>query len=160
MSSAKGSRLFAGDGKSIVRILTIALFSIGTIAATLIVYQQLQLTKQSPMPSLLSEDEAAQIAKRESKWDELMIDNYRIESTLVHVKENGYAFIVDEKTLQDTLEIADKMQPDKYYINYIWKVKLFSEERNRNEGYERESWIDAQTGKVILSAINGSVISE
>jgi hypothetical protein len=129
------------------------------------VYQQLQpqqpeLTKPSPVPSLLSEAEALQLAETQTKWHELMIDDYRAETILVHVKENGYAFVVDEKTLQDTWEIADKTQPDSYYNYYIWEVKLISEEINRNAGYERESWINAETGEVLLSAINGSVISE
>ncbi len=157
LSSAKGSRLFAGDRKSIVRMLIIALFSVGTIVAVLFAYQQ---STKPTVPHLISKDEAVQMARSDTKWDELMIDNYRIESTLVHVKENGYAFIVDKNTLQDTLQIVDKMQPDKYYNDYIWKIKFVSEESNRNEGYEWESWINAETGEIILSAINGSVISE
>lgn len=62
--------------------------------------------------------------------------------------------------MQNTWKIADKMQPDKYYSYYIWKVKLISEEVNRNEGHERESWIDAENGEVLLAAINGSVGDE
>lgn len=165
MSSPVASKAFPFDRKRIVRISCITLFSVGIIAAALVVYQQLQQqqpeqTKRSPALRLLSEAEAIRLAERETKWHELMIDDYRIETVLVHVKENGYAFVVDEKTLQDTLQIADKMQPDSYYNYYVWKVKLISEEINRNEGYERESWINADTDEVLLSAINGSVISE
>jgi hypothetical protein len=39
-------------------------------------------------------------------------------------------------------------------------VKLISEEVNRNEGYERENWINAETGEVLLAAVNGSVTYE
>lgn len=163
--SSVGFKALPFDRKRIVRLSTFTLFSAGIMAAALIVYQQLypqqpEVTEPSPMPNLLSEAEALQLAERETKWHELMIDNYGIETVLVHVKGNGYAFVVDEKTFQDTLQIADKMQPDSYYNYYIWKVKLISEGINRNEGYERESWINADTGEVLLSAINGSVISE
>jgi hypothetical protein len=71
------------------------------------------------VPELISKDQALQVGKTETKWEELKIDNYRVESALVHVKENGYAFLVDEKTMQNTWEIADKMKTDKYYNYYI-----------------------------------------
>jgi hypothetical protein len=165
LSSAIGPKAFSFDRKRIVRMSAIALFSIGMISAALMVYQQLQpletqVTEPSSVPSLLSEADALQLAERETRWHELMIDDYRIEAILAHVKENGYTFVVDEKTVQDTLQIADKMQPDTYSNYYIWKVKLISEEPNRNVGYEREAWINAETGEVLLSAINGSVITE
>lgn len=175
LTTPNGSSLFKGTNKSVIRIATISLFSLGIFAAGLFAYQQYSAkssTSNLPpneqqnsinpevVPKLIPKDEAVQIAKTETKWEELKIDNYRIESALVHVKENGYAFLVDEKTMQNTWEIADKMKPDKYYNYYIWKVKLISEEANRNEGYERESWINAETGEVLLAAINGSVTYE
>lgn len=177
LTTSNGSNLFKGSNKSIVRIATISLFSLGVFAGGIFAYQQYS-TKSSTsslipkeegqqlsinpeiVPNLISENEAVEIAKTETRWEELQIDNYRIETALVHVKENGYAFFVDEKTMQNTWEIADKMQPDRYYNYYIWKVKLISEEVNRNEGYERESWIDAETGEVLVVAVNGSVMYE
>lgn len=116
-------------------------------------------TNPEVVPTLIQRDEALQIAKTETNWEELQIGNYRVEAALVHVKENGFAFLVDDETMQNTWEIADKMQPD-YYGHYIWKVKLVSDEKHRNEGYERESWIDAETREILLLAVNGRVIDE
>ncbi|MEW6603159.1 MAG: hypothetical protein AB1351_00545 [Thermoproteota archaeon] len=175
LTTPTGSRLFKGTNKGVIRVATISLFSLGIFAVGLFAYQQYSAKSSTPnpvpneqqhsinpevVPKLMSKDEAVQIAKTETKWEELQIDSYRVESVLVHVKENGYAFLVDEKTMQNTWEIADKMQPDKYYNYYIWKVKLISEEVNRNEGYERESWINAESGEVLLATVDGSVIYE
>jgi hypothetical protein len=176
LTTPNGSSLFKGTNKSVIRIATISLFSLGIFAAGLFAYQQYSSRSLAPglpseeqqessinpekVPNLISKEEAVRIAKTETKWEELKIDNYRIESALVHVKENGYAFLVDEKTMQNMWKMVDKTQPDKYYNYYIWKVKLISEEVNRNEGYERESWINAETGEVLLGAVNGSVMYE
>lgn len=175
LTTPNGSSLFKGTNKGVIRIATISLFSLGIFAAGLFAYQQYSAKSSTTnllpneqqhsinpevVPELIPEDEAVQIAKTETKWEELQIDSYRIESALVHVKENGYAFLVDEKTMENTWEIVDKMQPDKYYNFYIWKVKLISEEVNRNEGYEREIWINAETGESLLAAENGSVTYE
>jgi hypothetical protein len=172
LSASNGSSLFKDGKKGITRLVTISLFALGIFAAGLFAYQQYSI-KSSPLPNnqrfsinteivpkLISKDEAIQITKTETEWEELNIDDYRMEAALVHVKENGYTFYVDEKTMQNTWDIADKIQPDMYYNYYIWKVKLISEEVNRNEGYERGTWIDAESGEVLLAAVNGGVTYE
>src|SRR5690606_26040434 len=113
-----GSSIFKGGKKKIVGIATLSLFSIGIFGAGLFAYQHyakspnlLPAEQQFPtnpetVPNLISKDEAIHIAKAATGWEELKIDDYRIETALVHVKENGFAFLVDEKTMQNTWKIA------------------------------------------------------
>ncbi|AFU57935.1 hypothetical protein Ngar_c09930 [Candidatus Nitrososphaera gargensis Ga9.2] len=73
--------------ESFVRILTVvALFSVGTVSAIT------TATKESRIAAApATVHRYGTLA--ETKWHEVMIDDYyRIESALLHVKENGFAF--------------------------------------------------------------------
>jgi len=41
------------------------------------------------------------------------------------------------------------MPLDRYYNDYVWEIRFISEEANRNAGYEREIWINAETGETL-----------
>ncbi len=141
MSSAKGSNLFASDRKSIIKILTISLFSLGVIAAALFAYQQ--FTKPA-IPNLIAEKDAIQLAIKEGRWDEQRLDDKKNEATLLHVKANGFSFIVDKTTMQDTLTLYHNPFP-KYEGQYIWIVSITAPS-NRDWGYV----IDAASGEILM----------
>lgn len=104
MSFGKDSKLFASDRKSIVKLLTVALFSVGVLAAILFAYQEF-IAKGDLIPSLISKDEAIGIALKAGEWDkwneQKATGDREIHATLVHVQPNGLGLKVDERTLQD-----------------------------------------------------------
>jgi hypothetical protein len=141
LSSAKGSKLFASDGKSIIRILTISLFVLGTTAGVLFAYQQ--FTKPA-IPNLIAEKNAIQLAIKEGNWKEQLISDKKIEATLLHVKANGFSFIVDKTALQDTLTLYHSQFPE-YEDRYVWIVSITAP-NNRDWSYV----IDATSGEVLM----------
>lgn len=115
LRSAKGSRLFSNDKRSLVKLVTMSLLSLGVITASVFAYQQ--LTK-SPTPSLISMDDAIHKAFFAGNWNEQTLRDKTIEATLMHVKANGFSFVVDEKTLQDSPTLYHNQFP-KYENQYI-----------------------------------------
>lgn len=141
LSSAKGSRLFSNDKKSLVKLITMALLSLGVITASVLAYQQ--LTK-SPTPSLISMDDAIRKAIIAGNWNEQTLRDKTIESTLLHVKANGFSFVVDEKTLQDSQTLYHNLFP-KYENQYVWEIQIIAPNNN--------DWvflIDAEKGEILM----------
>jgi len=149
LSSAKSPKVFA-NGKNGIRILTVSLFLISVVMAALLVYQM--MTQPQP-PNLISKDDAIAITKTEAKWDEQRIQN--VGAILLHIKENGYAFVVEESTLQDTFRVVEKID-GKYDGYYLWKVVLESGGGSANYS-EWESWVDARTGRTMFDLLNASM---
>jgi len=141
LSSAKGSKLFAGDKKSIIRILTVSLFSLGAIATVLFAYQQFT---RSAVPNLIAEKDAIKLAIKEGNWNDQLLSDKKIEATLLHIKANGFSFIVDKATLQDTLTLYHNQFP-KYEDKYIWIVSITAPSK-RDWDYV----IDAASGEVLM----------
>ncbi|AFU59652.1 hypothetical protein Ngar_c27310 [Candidatus Nitrososphaera gargensis Ga9.2] len=141
MSSAKGSKLFASDRKSIIIMLTISLFALGVTAGVLLAYQQFT---RSAIPNLIAEKDAIQLAIKEGNWDEQSLNDKKIEATLLHVKANGFSFIVDKTALHDTLTLYHSQFPN-YEGQYIWIVSITAP-NNRDWGYV----IDATNGEILM----------
>jgi len=140
LSSAKEFKLFPFDRKSFVNILTIAVFSLGVTAALLFVYQQ---STPSSFPNFESKEEAIAVAVNAGSWNEETIRDKKIEVTLVHVKANGFSFIVDQDTLQDSLTLYHNQYPS-YENYYLWIVSIIAP-NNRDWVYT----IDVATGEII-----------
>lgn len=140
MSSANGSRLFAGDRKSIIKILTISLFALGAIAGVLFAYEQ---STKPAVPNLISKDDAIQIALEAGSWNDQILRDKKIEATLVHVKANGFSFIVDQQTLQDSLTLYHNQYPH-YENRHLWIVSIIAP-NNMDWVYT----IDAATGEIV-----------
>lgn len=140
MSSGRGFGLFASDGKMIVRMLTMALLSVGVIAGSLFAYQQ--LTKLGT-PNLISKDDATEIALKAGDWDAQKLMDKEIEATLLHVKANGFSFKVDEDRMEDTLEIGGRF-PEYQENEYIWEIQIVA--LNNNWVYI----INAETAEILL----------
>jgi len=126
LSFGKSFRLFANDAKKIVKLLTIALLSAGIITTSLLAYQQ--FTKPVT-PSLISKNEATELAIKTGNWNEQTLWDKRIEVTLLDVKENGFNFKVDEKTMQDILPFGGKFQENEKH-QYIWEIRIIAPNNN------------------------------
>ena len=139
MSSARGSKLFAGDRKNIVRIATISLSALAVFSGGLFAYEQ--YSKPNP-PNLITKDDAIQIALTAGDWNEQTLRDKKIEATLVHVRANGFSFIVDQRTLQETLTLYQNQYPS-YENQYLWIVSVIAHNNN--------DWVytmDAATGEI------------
>ena len=80
-------------------------------------------------------------------WNNQILRDKEIEATLLHVKQNGFAFIVDHNTLQDTLTLGGDPFPQ-YENQYIWKIE-FTGSGNTANGY----WVtlvNAETNEVLI----------
>ena len=154
-STANGSRLFGNGRKDIVRILTISLFSLGALAATLYAYQQ--VTKP-PVPDLISKEEAVQIALNAGEWDnkwdvQKSTGEMQIGADLVHVQPNGFGLKLDEKTLQDTRAGSGRF--DGYENRYLWDIDIFGPDIYGNKN--TISFIDAETGDILSQYPEGEL---
>ena len=147
MSAPNGFRLFAKDRESIVRLATIGLLAFGVIAGSLFAFQQ--VTKPIT-PNLLSKDQAIQKAIAGSDWDEQTLRDKKIDATLLHIKQNGFSFVVDQNTLQDTLRLSGDPLPRQYEGQYLWKVEFIGSGNTQN-GYW-VTMINAETGEIIHRA--------
>lgn len=144
MSSPKGFRLFVYDRRNLIKLLTIATLSIGVIAASLFAYQQ--ITKPIT-PNLISKDNAIQVAIRAGNWNEQTLGDKKIEATILHVKQNGFSFIVDQDTLQDTLRLGGDPLPQ-YENQYLWKIE-FTGSGNTVNGYW-VTFMNAENGDILI----------
>ena len=135
------SRLFTHDRKNIVRLLTVSLLSLGAMSAAFFAYQQ--FTKPAA-PNLISKENAVDAALKAGDWGEQTLRDKRIETELIHVKANGFSFVVDENTLQDTLTLHSGQFPNNEN-QHLWLVDVIAP-NNRGWSYT----IDAATGEVLM----------
>jgi hypothetical protein len=139
LSFSNHSTLFGRDKKGIIRVLTISLFFVGLTAAALFAYQQ--LTK--PALPIMSKDNAIAIAYKAGNWNEQTLKDKHAEATLVHVKANGFSFVVDYENAVDTLKLYHTPFPQ-YEDQYLWIVKIIAPS-NR----EWVSVINAETSELL-----------
>jgi hypothetical protein len=121
------------------------MLSIGVIAASL--FTSPQITKPAT-PMLISKDNAIRTSIKAENLD-LTLTDKRVEVTLLHVKQNGFSFVVDQNTLQDTLTLNDDPLPQ-YENQYLWKIE-FNGSGDTVNGY----WviiINAETGQALMQA--------
>jgi hypothetical protein len=147
LSFGKASRLFASDRKSVVKLLTIALFSVGILAAVIFAYQEYSMPD---LPNLISKDEAIGTALKAGEWDkwneQKATGDMEIHATLVHVQPNGLGLKVDERTLQDIPALGGDFMG--YENRYLWMVDIFAPDNWGNKN--TISWIDAKTGEILV----------
>lgn len=143
MSSPKGSRLFANDKKTVIKLLTMALLSVGIIAASLFAFQQFT---RPVTPNLISKDKAVQVAIAAMDWNDQTLKDKKADATLLHVRQNGFSFVVDQNTLQDTLTLSGDPLPQ-HENQYLWKIE-FAGSGNTVNGY----WV------AIINAENGEIL--
>lgn len=122
--------------------MSIILVGIGILSAFLIYYDRI-----NPDTQLLKTDidDARRLAFSEGGWNDDLLEDKSVASQLLHIKNDGFAFIVDRDSMQDNGLFMTKFSdlgPDQY----VWLVTIKSKE-NREWNY----LIDAKTGSVIQS---------
>ena len=125
-------------------MLTLAIFAIGVAAASLFSYQQFS---DFWKPHLISESDAIQTAISAGNWNEQTLQDKKIDATLLHVKANGFSFIVDPNTLQDTLTLSGDPLPQ-FENQYIWKIEFIGSGSTANRYWV--TLINAETGGLLL----------
>jgi hypothetical protein len=148
--------------KKIVSIIITSLFATGTIMALLIILQNLaakpvvdgqgtegKFGSASP-PSLISRDKAVQVALKTGGWNQTLLSEKIIKADLLHLRNNGFAFLVDEKTFEDKSLYGKYPEYDSNPENeegqYFWNVGITSP-TNREWSY----FINATDGRLLKS---------
>lgn len=140
--------------KTLVQVLTFALFALGGLLAVVAVYQQFTTTAEpvASKPYAISKEEAIRIAliqvNKEPNRDAAFLPIEEATAKLVHVTDGGLAFIADGNSLADMwLYTKEDRFLNVYENKYLWHVDVFT---SNNEGY-RGYWylIDANSGQAI-----------
>ena len=113
----------------------------------------------APSPHLISKDHAFEIASKEGNWSQKFLSEKIVDVKLLHVKNDRFAFIVDEKTLQDILPNCPQNSPcvEPYEINghglkdgqYVWIVTVTGQPPKILSGQSWGYMIDAANGQLL-----------
>jgi uncharacterized membrane protein len=120
---------------------TIIFLSIGTVSGLLILYDYFV------NPHLISKEQAIRIALKSVSCNNDTRLSY--DAILMHVKNDGFAFTVNEKTLQDKDLIQNKFNSLKEN-QYVWEVDAGCNNpylRSDNNG--KSHFVDATNGQII-----------
>lgn len=139
--------------QSTINLISIILVIIGSVSGLMILYNYNQT------PHLISKDQAFAIAVKTGNWSQNFLDNTIPEAKLLHVINNQYAFLVDEKTLDDIMPHCppngscvgpQETNGHEYKIGqYIWMIKVTGKPPNIISGREWGYAIDASNGQVL-----------
>lgn len=130
-------------------MLTVALFVLGGLIASVVIYQQYSIESK---PYAISHKEAVRIAlievNNEPRRDAAFLPSEEATAKLVHVTDDGLGFIADENSLAEMWLYSNEHKFLKVYENtYLWHVDVSTSNDEGSRGY----WylIDANSGKVI-----------
>ena len=141
--------------KTIFRIMFVAFLAVGISSAALILYGY-YLEGQKEIGNvieidLIKRDQAQGIALAHGNWTPELLTNKETTLKLIHIKNDGFAFSVDEKTLQDKDVFMQKFgeYPDG---QYIWLVQVTMQKKGIDDNNREWSYvIDAKNGTVLQS---------
>lgn len=112
-----------------------------------------------PSPHLISKEQAFEMASKAGNWSQNFLREKTIDMKLLHVKNNGFAFIVDEKTLGDITPSCPQNSPcvEPFEINghglkdgqYVWIVTVTGQPPKILSGRSWGHMIDATNGQVL-----------
>ena len=97
---------------------------------------------------MLSRDQAFAIAIKAGNWTKDFLSNKSINMILIHVKNNGFAFNVDQNTYQDTSLYPNKFSNFKEN-QYIWMIGATGQPPTILSGRSWGYMIDATNGQVL-----------
>jgi len=133
-----------------IRMLTIALFALAGLIASLAIYQQYAVELK---PFSISHKEAIKIAltevDKEPNRDAALYPNVEAGAKLIHVTDGGKGFVVNENSLTDMwLYPTGQKFLDVYENKFLWHVDVYT---TTDEGASTGYWylIDANSGKVV-----------
>ena len=120
-----------------------ALLSGGVASAMLVLYNYLE------SPHLIAKGVILSHALKLSGLNYSKSANVTSKMTLLQIKNNGKALVLDDKTLKNGC-CAD-MAPVGYIDEYVWHVQIVRKLTNYH-GNEYEYYIDASNGKILESS--------
>jgi plastocyanin len=127
--------------KKLVNIISIILVGIGVLSAALIYYDRVT----SDVPLLIDGKEAKRLAFAEGNWNDSMLEDKSVKSNLLHIKNDGFTFLVDPESLADKelyMTKFSELEPEQY----VWHITI-QNKNNRELNY----LIDAKKGDIIQS---------
>jgi len=126
-----------------ITILTLVLLAIGITSGLAILFDFLMESEKNTQ--LLGREDAQRIATSTGKWDENSLADKTVEIKLLHIKNDGFTFLVDEKTFEDISLFMTKF-PDLQENKYVWLIQISA------TGGANRGWyylIDAENGNVL-----------
>ena len=124
-------------------ILTVILFVIGIGSALYVLYDY--LNESATNPKLIGKEEALAISMKTGRWDKSLLSDKTIDTKLLHIKNDGFAFSVDQKTLNDTTLFQNRFN-DLKEGQYVWFVTIKMSGGSNREWYYL---IDASDGALL-----------
>jgi len=141
--------------------VTIILFSIGVISSLLIMYSYFStqvtqkvepnlMEKVTPTnrTNLITKEQVFVIASKAGNWTKDFLSNKSVDITLIHVKNNGFSFVVDQNTFEDVSLYHEKFP---YFKDnqYIWMIKATGQPPSILSSREWGYMINATNGQVL-----------
>ena len=111
--------------KTIINTLCMIFLAVGVVSIFLILYDYFET------PHLMSKEQALALAIKTGNWSENFLKDKTLDMKLLHKKINQFAFIVDEKTLEDMMpfcpqnsqcivpqDLGNVLEDEQY----VWKI--------------------------------------
>ncbi len=124
-------------------IIAIVLVGIGVLSASLIYYDR--VTSDVPVSLKIDIEDAKKAAFAEGNWNDELLEGKSVTPKLLHIKNDGFAFLVDPDSLADKelhMTRFSEFNPEQY----VWQITI-QNENNREWNY----LIDARNGDIIQS---------
>lgn len=144
-----------------ITAITAILFSIGVICSLLIAYnyfttqvvQKIQpsLMKREPPTNhtnLITKEQVFVIASKAGNLTKDFFSNKSVKMTLIHIKNNGFAFVVDQNTFDDVSLYHNKFSNLKEN-QYVWIIEVTGQPPSILSGRGWGYMIDATNGQVL-----------
>ena len=131
--------------KKQLNIIASVLFAIGIVNALLFFYYYTDESNTDKAMLSIDKTKALGITLESGRWDETSLQDKKTDLTLLHTKNDGFTFVVDEDTLEDKSVFFTKLADIKE-DKYVWFVQISM------EGGSNKIWnylIDAQTGELL-----------
>ena len=129
--------------KTHVNIASVILVGIGILCASLI-YHDI-ITSDVPLLKIDRED-AKEIAFTQGDWNADTLKDKSVTSNLLHIKNDGFTFLVDPESLEDK-ELYNTKFSELESEQYVWHISI-QNKNNREWNY----LIDAKNGDSIRSS--------
>ena len=97
---------------------------------------------------LITKEQAFVIASNTDNWTKDFFNNKSVSMTLIHIKNEGFAFVVDQNTLEDVSVYHEKF-PYLKENQYVWIIGVTGQSPTILSGREWGYMVDATNGQVL-----------
>jgi hypothetical protein len=98
--------------------------------------------------NLITKEQAFVIASKAGNWTKDFFSNKSVNMTLIHIKNDGFAFVVDQNTFEDVSIYHEKFSNFKEN-QYVWIIGVTGQPPTILSGREWGHMIDATNGQVL-----------